>query len=176
VHVYIHIAGTKDEAAAELERILAEPVLAVAGGAGASAGLGIIRSHKVQDVGFSETGGAIGEALLVDEEREADAGFYPEEPGIGAVPQADRREVCALVFESLFVAAQLRDVLPAEDSAVMPQEHEDGGVLFPEGAQAELQTVGVGQNDAGKRLAEGADHSTSQYKQWTGAGACPTLK
>jgi len=107
-------------------------VLAVARGAGASSGPGIIRPQKVKDIGFSETGGAIGEALLVYQQREVDAGFVTKEAGIGPVTQPDSGEICALLSESLLMVAQPRDVLAAEDSAVMAQEHENGGPLFPQ--------------------------------------------
>ena len=153
VHVYIHIAWSEDKAPAELERVLAETVLAIAGRAGASAGPGVVSSQKVQDVGLSETGGAVGEALPVDQEREGDAGFIPEEAGIVPVTQANGGEVRAFLFESQLVVAQLRDVLAAEDSTVMAQEHEHGWTLFPERAQTHVAPVQVGQDDGGERFA-----------------------
>jgi hypothetical protein len=48
----------------------------------------------MKDVGFSETGGAIGETLLVDQEREGDAGFFPEKACVGAVAQPMTSRFC----------------------------------------------------------------------------------
>ena len=61
-------------------------------------------------------------------------------------------------MEGLLVIAQLRDVLAAEDSAVVAKEDEDDGILFPEGAEADLLAEGVGESDAGETLAEGVGH------------------
>ena len=54
--------------------------------------------------------------------------------------------------------AQLRDVLAAEDSAVVAEEDDDGGIAFPEPAEADGFAEGVGENDAGKLLADGFGH------------------
>jgi hypothetical protein len=40
--------------------------------------------------------------------------------------------------EFVLVLAQLRDVLAAKDSAVMPKEHDDADILFPKRAEANL--------------------------------------
>jgi hypothetical protein len=58
----------------------------------------------------------------------------------------------------LLVFAQLRDVLAAKDSAVVAKEDEHGGMVFPEGAEADLLAKGVGENDIGELLAEGFGH------------------
>jgi hypothetical protein len=58
----------------------------------------------------------------------------------------------------LLLFAQLRDVLAAEDSSVVAKEDEDGGIVFPEGAEADLLAKGVGEDDAGELLAEGFRH------------------
>ena len=54
--------------------------------------------------------------------------------------------------------AQLRDVLPAEDSAVVAEEDENGRIIFPERAEADGFAKGVGEGNAGKPLAEGIGH------------------
>ena len=63
-----------------------------------------------------------------------------------------------LFAEGLLVLAQLRDVFAAEDSTVVAEEDEDGGMRFPEGAEANGFAEGVGENDAGETLAEGIGH------------------
>ena len=52
VGVEIHVAGTKDETAAQLERIPAQAMLLVAGCPSAIPGLRVIAAKKVQDVGL----------------------------------------------------------------------------------------------------------------------------
>jgi hypothetical protein len=52
------------------------------------------------------------------------------------------------------VFAQLRDVLAAENSTVVPQENQDSGSRLPKGPEPDLAAIGVGKNDAGQRFAE----------------------
>jgi hypothetical protein len=62
-------------------------------------------------------------------------------------------------LEEGLVFAQLRDMFATEDSAVVAKEDEDGGMRFPEGAEANLVAEGVGECDAGEALAEGIGHA-----------------
>jgi hypothetical protein len=50
----------------------------------------------------------------------------------------------AAILESLLVGAQLRDVLAAENSTVMPQKNNHRGLSQPERSQADFPAVGVG--------------------------------
>jgi hypothetical protein len=154
----VDVAGTKDEGAAELEGIAAEFVLMVAGGAGAFATLEIVAAEEMEEIGFAEVGDFVGLAVLVDEEREVDAGFLLEEAGVVGIAEADGRQGGVLFAEGLLVLAQLRDVLAAEDSAVMAKEDEDCGIRLPERAEANGVAEGVGKNDFGEPLAEGVGH------------------
>src|SRR5271166_162606 len=67
VGVAVDVAGAEDEAAAELEWICAQLVLAVAGRLGAFAGGGVFAAQQVQDVGRLEAGGLVGFAIGVDQ-------------------------------------------------------------------------------------------------------------
>jgi hypothetical protein len=80
--VTINIAGAKDETAAELERVLAGSMLPVASGPGPLPGHGIVATEKMEQRGGLEAGCEIRLAPLVDQEREDDAAFLPEEAGI----------------------------------------------------------------------------------------------
>jgi len=128
----INVSWGKDEAAAELEGMRAQFVLMMAGGAGAIAGLEIVWAGEVKQVGGSQAGDDIGLAMLVDQQGKGDARFLTEKAGVVAVAQADGGEGGALVEEGLLVFAQLRDVLMAEDSAVVAKKNDDGGVALPE--------------------------------------------
>jgi hypothetical protein len=56
------------------------------------------------------------------------------------------------------VFTQLRDVLAAKDSAVVAKEDENGGIRFPERAEANVLAEGVRERDIGELLAEGFGH------------------
>ena len=127
----IDIAGAEDEGSAQLERITAKFVLAMAGGFGALAALEIVPPEEVEDVGGLEIGDFIGLATIVDEQGKVDAGFLLEDAGVVGVAEADGGEGGALFVEGLLVFAQLRDVLAAEDSPVVAEEDHDGRIVFP---------------------------------------------
>jgi hypothetical protein len=112
----------------------------------------------VEEVGGFEVGDFVGLAMLVDEKGEVDSGFLLEKAGVVCIAEADGGERGALFAEGLLVFAQLRDVLAAENSAVVAKEDEDGGIRFPERAEAYRFAEGVGERDAGEPLAEGFGH------------------
>jgi hypothetical protein len=154
----VDVARAEDEGAAELEGIAAEFVLMVAGGLGTFATLEIVAAKEVEEVGFAEVGELVGLAVGVDEEGKVDAGFFLEEASVAGVAKADGGEGGIFGAERLLVFAQLRDVLAAEDSTVVAEEYEDSGMRFPERAETDLVTEGVGEGDAGETLAEGVGH------------------
>ena len=108
----------------------------------------------MEKVGFAEVGEFVGLAVLVDEEGEVDAGFLLEEAGVVLIAQADGGEGGAFFAEGLLVFAQLRDVLAAEDSAVVAEEDEDDGVVFPERAEADGVAEGVGKGEGREAMAD----------------------
>src|SRR5579883_1486141 len=127
----VHVAGSENKTAAELERILAEPVLFVSGRFGALSGGGVLGAKQMENVRRCKPGDPICLALFIDQQREINSGILAKHAGVVAVAQADRREVCSRMPERGFVFAQLRDVLAAENSTVVTQEHDDGGLIFP---------------------------------------------
>lgn len=60
--------------------------------------------------------------------------------------------------ELLKVLAQLRDVLAAEDSTIMPQEDDDGGRVRPQRTECYGLAVDVRQGDAGESCAVAFSH------------------
>ena len=154
----VDVAGAEDKGAAELEGVAAEFVLAVAGGFGAAAALEIVAAEEMEKIGFAEVGEFVGLAVGVDEEGKVNAGFFLEQKGVAGVAEADGGEGGVLFAEGLLVCAQLRDVLAAEDSAVVAEEDEHGGIRFPKRAETNLFAEGVGKSDAGETLAEGVGH------------------
>jgi hypothetical protein len=154
----VGVAGAEDEGATQLEGIAAEFVLLVAGCAGAFAAFEIIAAEEMEDVGGFKIGDFVGLAALVDEEWEVDAGFLLKDAGVVCVAEADGGEGGMFFAKGLLVFAQLRNVLAAEDSAVVAKEDEDSGIRFPERAEADRFAEGVGERDAGEPLAEGLVH------------------
>ena len=154
----VDVAGAEYKGAAELEGVAAEFVLVVSGSFGAVPALEIIAAEEVEEVGFAEVSEFVGLAVGVDEEREVDASFLLEEAGVAGVTEADGGEGCVFGAEGRLVFAQLRDVLAAEDSAVVAKENEHGRMRFPERAEPDLVAEGVGKSDAREALAEGIGH------------------
>jgi len=145
----IHVTGTKNETAAELERVPAGPKLPVPTSLGALPSSRVIAAQQVQEIRFPQACCAIRRALIVYQKREGDAGLFAEQAGIVGVAQAHCRQVRAFVFERLLVLAQLRDMLAAKNSPVVPQENQHGRLALPKRAEADLAPVGIRQHDAG---------------------------
>jgi len=132
VGIAIDVAGTKDEASAELEGVPAQAVLAMAGGPRPLPGSRVVATQEVEKGAGSEARGAIRFSPLVDQEREGDARLLPEEAGIVPVAEPDGGQARAFLPECLLLFAQLRDVLAAEHSAVMPEEDQDREAVGPQ--------------------------------------------
>jgi hypothetical protein len=107
-----------------------------------------------------QSGGFIRESFFIHQERKIDAGIFPKHPRIIAIAEPDGGERGSLLLEVCFLFAQLRDVLTAENSAVVAEEHDHGGPLFPQGAEAHQFSVGIRQGDVRQSVAEGLRHDT----------------
>ena len=154
----VDVPGAEDEAAAELERVPPEPMLAVTCRARPRPGRRVGTIEEMERGGHLETGGPIGAALLIDEQREADPGLVPERPRIRPITEPDRREPRTARPERLLVRAQLRDMLAAEDSAVVSKKYDYGGSLLPQRAEANNALVYVRQGDVRKRRTQRTGH------------------
>ena len=119
--VKIAIVWGEHEASAQLKGIPAEPVhvLAMAITLGSPAGRHVIRTKDMQQVADPQFGNTISNAFFIDEQRKRDAGLLPEEVPIVLVTQPDGGQVGSFVAKFRLVFAQLRDVLAAEDSAIV---------------------------------------------------------
>jgi len=128
----IAIAGSEDEAGPELERIFSEAVLAVACRLGTRSCFGIVAAQQMKQVPRFQFRNSIGGPLGIDQQRERDTGFLAKQAGIIQVAQSNRRQPGSGLLKLVFVLAQLRDMLAAEDSAVVPQEDDYGGIRLPQ--------------------------------------------
>jgi hypothetical protein len=131
VHKQIAIPWSEDEARSELERILPEPVLAVADALGASPRLRVLGAEEMEQVRGFQFCRLVSDPFGIDQQREQDPGLLAEPAGIIHVAQPDRRQRGSGLLEFGLVLAQLRDMLAAEDSAVVPQKDNYGGGALP---------------------------------------------
>ena len=150
----IFVARSKHKAAAQLQRIFAQAMLLVSCGLGPLACLQVVFAQQVEQGSVAQPNSLIGFALVVDQQREVDAGFLAEEPGIAGVAQANNSKMRAFLLKLGFKFAQLRDVLSAEDSTVVPKKDHDGRPTFPEGAKTCRLAIGVWERYSGQLAAE----------------------
>jgi hypothetical protein len=155
----IDVARSEDEAAAELQGIAAEFVLLMAGGAGVLAALEIVTADEVQDIGRGQVGGGVSLTLSVDQQREIDVRFLAEDAGVIGVAETDGCEGGAFVAKGLLMFAQLRDVLAAEDSAVMAKKGDHGGLVLPQRTETDFAAVCIRKHDVCKPRAESFAHA-----------------
>jgi hypothetical protein len=59
------------------------------------------------------------------------------------ISQSDGGKRSTFLTEGLLAFAQLRDVLAAKDSCVVPQEYDYGGTVGPQRAKLNLLAVGI---------------------------------
>ena len=118
----IDISGRKYKAAAKLKWIFSQAVLAHAERFGTLAGASIVSTQQMEQVGFLKAHRFVSLALIINEKREGDAGLLAEMAGITHIPQTNGCQARALLAKLLFKFAQLRNVLTAEDSTVMPEK------------------------------------------------------
>ena len=161
VQIQVHIARPKHKAAPKLKGIVSQLMLAVAGRTRTLARGLILAPEQVQQVGMAQTRGTIGLALFVDQERKRNASLLPKQARIVCIAQSDSRQVGAPLAESLLVCAQLRDVLTAEDSTIVPQEHHHSRLPLPKRAQTDFAPIRAGKDDGRQHRGERTGHAAS---------------
>lgn len=167
MHEEIAVSRSEDERAAELERIAAEPMLSVPLAPRAGARRDVRAAEDLDESPAPKPGGAVGEAMLVDQERKREIRLVAKGRRVLLPPEPDRGEAGARPNDLRFPVAQPGDVLAAEDSAVVAQEREDDGTARPEGAQADGAAVDVRKDDRSERFRDGRRHATSV--SWSGS-------
>ena len=95
-------------------------VLLKSGISRARARCSIIATKNMKDVRGFQSGGAVGHTLLVYQQRKRDACFFPKQPRIIPIAQSYCNQTHTARLKFTFVFTQLRDMLAAEDSAIMP--------------------------------------------------------
>jgi len=141
----IHIARTKDKTSAQLKGIFPQFVLRVPAGLGAGTRTGIVLAKNVEQVRVLQLQRFIGLAFFIYQERKADARLFAECSGISAVAQSHRRQCRSALAKRLFVGAQLRGVLAAENSTVVPQENNHRRLPQPQRTQPHFAAFAIRQ-------------------------------
>lgn len=98
----------------------------------------------------AQSGCAVSTPVFVDEQRECDSALFAKQSRIVRVTQTNGGEARSFILGFLFVRAQLRDVLPAKNSAVVTEEHDHGWTALPERAEAKLTTLRIGEHNVGE--------------------------
>jgi len=154
----VHVTRPKYKTSAELQWIFTQLALAMSAGFGPLAGYRIVFTKEMEQVGFLQSKGAIGLPPLINEEGKLDSGFLAERTRIMCIAQADNGQRCSLVLELLFVLAQLRDVLAAEDSTIVAQKYHNRVPVGPQRAKSHRFAINIRQGHACKLAAEGVVH------------------
>jgi hypothetical protein len=156
----VHISRPKDKTPAKLKRILPQFVLLMTSVMGAFAGFPVIAAQEMEQIAGLQLHGMVRPAQFINQKRKRNASLLAKLSRINGITEADRRKNRALLANRWFVLAQLRDVLAAKDSAVVPQEHQNGWLLVPQGSQPDVPSVAVRQRDQLKSAAESIFHAS----------------
>jgi hypothetical protein len=143
----IYISRAKHEAAAELKRVLPQFMLMLSAGSRPFPCCCVILAKEMQKVCRLQFHGPVGPARFVDQKREGKARFLPKHSRVIAVAQSNRGQGSSFISERLLVLAQLRDVLAAKDSTVVPEEYQDSWLLGPQRPKQHLPPIGIGKRD-----------------------------
>jgi hypothetical protein len=158
----ILVAGREYETTTELERVRSDTSLSMSCGLGSRTSQGVVRAEQMKDVGTAQSRFAICFALLVNEQREADAGVLAKHLRVLPVAEANRGNRRSLFLKLFLMCAQLRYMLAAKDSAVVPEKDEHNRFLVPKRPEQHRSTIAIRQNDIGKRCAERMLHRLPQ--------------
>jgi hypothetical protein len=102
---------------------------------------------------LQQTHSAISLPLCIYQKWKRDSSLLAKNLGVVCVAQAYGSQPSTFIAECLFVVAQLRDVLAAEDSSVVAKEGDHHRLVGPERAEPDSPSVRVGQDDFRELLA-----------------------
>jgi len=139
----IFVSGRKHKASAKLQRIFSQAMLLVSCGLGPFARLQVVFAQQMEQGSVAQPNSLVRFALVVDQQRKLDTGFLAEELGIAGVAQANHGQMRAFLLELSFKFAQLRDMLSAENSTVMPKKDHHGRSTLPQRSEPRRLAFGV---------------------------------
>jgi len=134
-------------------------MLLVSRGLSPFARLQVVFAQEVEQGSVAQANGFVGLAFVINEKRELDAGFLAEKSGIAGIAQPDYSKMSSFFLELGFKFAQLRDVLAAKDSTVVPKEDHHGRSGLPQGPETSRLAVNVGKGYSSQLAAERFAHA-----------------
>ena len=87
----------------------------------------------------------VSDAIRINQQGESNSSIFSEDARIFLVAQANGGYVRTFQVKALFAFAQLRNMLAAEDSTIMPQECNYARRICPQRSEANLLAFRIGQ-------------------------------
>ena len=106
-------------------------MLLVTGCPGSGSRFCVVAPEDVKHVSRFQGCGLVGFPFRIDQQWKRDAGLITKEASIMYIAESHRSQRGSGVPEVVLVFAQLRDMLAAKDSAIMPKEDNYGGPVLP---------------------------------------------
>ena len=168
----VNISRDEDKTSTQLEWIFPKLELPMSRGFGSFACYRVVLAEEVKHGRGAKAYSLVGLAFVVNKKREVDLGVVAKLPRISDVAQPDRSQSGAFCFERFLMFAQLRDVLAAEDSPVVPKEDNHGWPLRPQAAQSHWIAIDVRKGDAGQLAAVSVRHGSHSRSGRTVVSSC----
>lgn len=107
----------------------------------------VVLAENVQQIGVFQFDRAVGFTPFVHQQRKVNVHLLLERLRIDLVAQSHRGNGRAALTKPGFVRAQLRDVLAAENSAVVAEKGNHRRLAQPKRTEAQFAAIGVRQGD-----------------------------
>jgi hypothetical protein len=156
----VNVSRAENKTSAKLKRIFPQLMLAKSGSPRSFPRSHVVLAHQMQQIRFAKLRNSVGLARFVDQQRKRDAGVLAKNPRVISVAQTDGCQRRAFVLEFLLMCAQLRDVLSAENSSIVPQKNNHRRLAGPQIAQPRLFPVGIRQDNSRKLAAQCFAHDS----------------
>ena len=129
-------------------------MLVMPAGCSPFAGDRIVLAKQVEERSAAKFHRTIGLAFFVHQQGEGDSSVFAKVAGVSGIAQPNGHQTGSFFAEGLLMLAQLRDMLAAEDSAVVTQENDHSRAIGPQRTHANGAAVGIGQCESGQFAAE----------------------
>jgi hypothetical protein len=92
----------------------------------------IVPPQDVQQISHSQIRDSVRLSLFIDQQGKIDPRLFLKNSRVIPVAQADCRQLRTLIYKILLVFAQLRDMLSAKYSSIVPQKYYHRRLLLPQ--------------------------------------------
>jgi imidazolonepropionase-like amidohydrolase len=160
----VHVPRPKHKTPSQLKWIPAQLVLTMPLGSSPFARGGIVPSQQVQNICRPQFNRFVRLFLLINQKWKCDSRLFSKHFRILRIPKTHRRQCRSFRPKLLLKCAQLRDVLPAEDSTIVPQEHHDRGLRRPKRTKPPFPPIRIRQHNHRQSAAQRSFHGSSLRK------------